>query len=168
MGILDKLKIKKSADKKSVVKKEKKPKAAEPEQKREAVVTPDGRLVSAPKKGEAKAKKAKPKKEDTGEAYRILMKPLITEKGSSLGAYNQYVFETDDGLVKIGPGKGFDNDVAAQLAPGVVYAITFLGKVTTNRGRTVNKYNVEEIGKAEYTETEPEKPAKSGKAVDAK
>jgi len=90
MGILDKLKVKKSAVKKPKEEK-KKPEPKEAEAK-EAVVTPDGKLVAAPKKTETKTKKIKPKKEDTGEAYRVLIKPLISEKGSFLGQYNQYIF----------------------------------------------------------------------------
>jgi len=99
MGIFDKLKKKqddKASAKKPVEKKKKAP--AKPEGKdeeRETVMTPDGKLVSAPKKESAKQtkKKAKQKLEDTGEAYRVLIRPLVTEKGSSLGMYNQYVFE---------------------------------------------------------------------------
>jgi len=90
MGLLDKLKRKKTT--------EKEPKAAKKETRpakeieKQAVVTPDGKLVSAPKKSATKVKKAKPKKEDTGQAYRVLIKPLITEKGSYLSGYSQYIF----------------------------------------------------------------------------
>jgi len=91
MGLFDKLKKKnkvekKPAEKKSVVKDVK-------EEKKETAVTPDGRLVTTTKKDTKKEKKTKTKKEDTGDAYRILIKPLISEKGSWLGAYNQYLFE---------------------------------------------------------------------------
>ena len=89
----------------------------------------------------------------------------VSEKSKG---YNQYVFGTDEGLVKIGPGSGFDSDVAEQLDPGVVYAIEWLGKVDISGGRTVNKYNVEELGMDEYDEGEPSKPAKDGKKVDQK
>lgn len=105
MGFLDKLKIKKSGDKKKAAGQEKvkasDKKADKTGEKKEAVVTPDGRLVNVPKKGEAKPKKAKPKKEDTGEAYRVLIKPLITEKASSLGMFNKYIFEVAPHTSKI-------------------------------------------------------------------
>ena len=90
MGILDKLKKKKKIVSKEDVKKDKK--KEEKEVKYEQVVTPDGQLVSKAKKV-AKEKKVKIKKEDTKDAYRVLIRPLITEKSSSLGVYNQYVFE---------------------------------------------------------------------------
>lgn len=90
MGLLDKLKRKKTTTTKpkAVTEKPKPDKEVE----KQAVVTADGKLVAAPKKTETKAKKVKPKKEDTGEAYRVLIKPLITEKGSFIGQYNQYTF----------------------------------------------------------------------------
>jgi large subunit ribosomal protein L23 len=62
------------------------------EVKEEKVLTPDGRLVTTTKKVDAKPKKAKIVKEDTGDAYRVLRHPLITEKGSWLGAANKYAF----------------------------------------------------------------------------
>jgi len=99
MGIFDKLKRKKddkASAKKPVEKKKKAPvKPQVQDEERETVMTSDGKLMSAPKKEPVKQpkKKAKQKLEDTGEAYRVLIRPLITEKGSSLGMYNQYVFE---------------------------------------------------------------------------
>jgi len=93
MGIFDRFKKVKKEEKKAlkkpIVKAEKK--IEKEEAKREKIVTPDGKLMTVPKK-EMKAKKEKPKKEDTGDAYRVLIRPLITEKASSLGIYNQYVF----------------------------------------------------------------------------
>ncbi len=108
MGLLDK--FKKKSDKPSV-KDEKSPKkveekkavkkesAEQEEVKTEAVVTPDGQLVNAPKK-ETK-KKVKSKKEDTGEAHRVLIRPLISEKNSSLSIFNKYVFEVSTRTNKI-------------------------------------------------------------------
>jgi len=110
MGLLDKLKIKRFGGKKKeerqekikVDKKSASAKAsADKKERQETVVTPDGRLVNVQKKGEAKPKKVKPKKDDTGDAYRVLIKPLITEKGSSLGIFNKYIFEVASHTSKI-------------------------------------------------------------------
>lgn len=96
MGILDKFKKKKGtaapADKELAVTPAMSKEAAT---EKEAVMTPDGKLVTVEKKKTDKKKetKAKPKKEETGEAYHVLVKPLVTEKGSWLGANNQYLFE---------------------------------------------------------------------------
>ncbi|MFA5188597.1 MAG: 50S ribosomal protein L23 [Patescibacteria group bacterium] len=46
-----------------------------------------------------KGKKAK--KEETKEAYRILIKPLVTEKATNLVAKNQYTFMVANGANKI-------------------------------------------------------------------
>ncbi|NQU83160.1 MAG: 50S ribosomal protein L23 [Parcubacteria group bacterium] len=46
--------------------------------------------------GSKKIEKAKPtkrKKENTGDAFRILIRPIISEKVTKLGEINQYVFE---------------------------------------------------------------------------
>jgi len=96
MGILDKFTKKKSDDKE----KDKKKVSSKPakidmskEEGTESVLTPDGKLVNVAKKDTKKPKKSKGKKENTGNAYKVIMKPLITEKGSYLGANNQYLFE---------------------------------------------------------------------------
>ncbi|MFA6098790.1 MAG: 50S ribosomal protein L23 [Patescibacteria group bacterium] len=97
MGILDKFKRKKPAEqKKPEEKKYPKKESVKEESKEvvsETVVTPDGRMATVQKKADKKTRKSKQKKEDTGKAYQILIKPLITEKGSSLGINHQYVFE---------------------------------------------------------------------------
>lgn len=100
MGIFDRFRKTKKKEEKEVKEKPKVKAEKKEEIKQQAVMTPDGRLVSVPKK-EEKAKKIKIKKEDTGNAYRVLVKPRITEKGSSLGVYNQYVFEVADQTNKI-------------------------------------------------------------------
>jgi len=55
---------------------------------------PSGKGVKEklPQKPSGKEKAKKAKKEDTGDAYRILVKPLLTEKATDLGAYGQYIF----------------------------------------------------------------------------
>lgn len=50
-------------------------------------------------KAKAEAKTEEPKKEvayvarDTGSAYRVLVRPIVTEKTTMLGKVNQYAFE---------------------------------------------------------------------------
>ncbi len=101
MGLLDVFKKKETSaktpqkkettSKLSKVEKKEQPKTVT-ETKRQMVVTPDGKLVETTKKAEVKSKKAKQKKEETGDAYKVLTHPLITEKGSYLSSANQYVF----------------------------------------------------------------------------
>lgn len=64
----------------------------------------DAKKSNAPKteKPKADAKADEPKKEaakaavlpsTTGDAYRVLVRPIVTEKSTALGKENQYVFE---------------------------------------------------------------------------
>lgn len=66
--------------------------------------------------------------------------------------YNQYVFDTDEGLVKLSLGKATDNEVGQSFREGVIYGITFQGKEKIAGGRTVNKFLVEEVGGVEAEE----------------
>lgn len=70
----------------------------------------------------------------------------MVESSAGGGQYYQYVFETDTGNVKFHMGRASDNDVGAVLTPGVIYAVTYLGKEEISGGRRVNKFNVEELG----------------------
>ncbi len=107
MGIFDSFKRKKTdkpAEKIDAKKPEKvdfAKKSKELDEHARAVVAPDGRLVNAPKKDASRQKKVKPKKEDTGNAFHVLVRPLITEKGSFLGTYNQYLFAVASDANKI-------------------------------------------------------------------
>lgn len=91
MGIFDRFK-KKKEDKDKKLAKPAKTTEVEKEIKYESKLTPEGKLVKVAKKEKREAKVAKPKKEDTGEAWRILLKPLYTEKITGLGILNQYAF----------------------------------------------------------------------------
>jgi hypothetical protein len=71
--------------------------------------------------------------------------------------YNQYIFETDNGLIKFALGRSADSEVTPVLAKGVVYAITYQGKERISGGRQVNRFEIGEIGVADMVdETEGE------------
>jgi len=70
--------------------------------------------------------------------------------------YNQYIFETDRGLVKFSMGRAADSEFTPQLAKGVVYAVTYLGKEKIAGGRSVNRFSVEEIGVADMVDNTEE------------
>lgn len=99
MGILDKfLKNKKTEDKGKKVRLEAKDAVKEPALKAKTEKTEKASTLKAkaeivsPETGkEVKAKKAK--KDDTGLAYKILVKPLITEKATNLVSLNKYAFK---------------------------------------------------------------------------
>jgi len=72
--------------------------------------------------------------------------------------YNQYIFETDKGLVKFSLGSAADNEIAAIFAPGVIYHIEYAGKEEIGGGRQVNKFTIVELGVADFTPIPEQKP----------
>jgi len=70
---------------------------AELKDKSETPAKPSFISASADKKATAGQEIKKPvtavKKDDTKDAYKVLIRPLITEKGTYLGAQNKYIFE---------------------------------------------------------------------------
>jgi len=107
MGLFDRFKKKKEEEKtKKDIKTPAKGKAVRKEKKKESRLFDPSKVPSSKeekqkstkevkdtKKPAGKEKPKKVKKEDTGEAYRILSKPLLTEKATNLGAYGKYIFE---------------------------------------------------------------------------
>ena len=61
------------------------------------------------------------------------------------GSYKQYLFDTDDGVVKLQLGAATDADVAPQMALGAVYWLTFEGVEKLSGGRFINKIAVREL-----------------------
>jgi len=89
MGILDKFKNNQPAkgktdarSRKNAVAKDKDLTLAELQEAKEKNVSENATVV-----------KSKKLNENTGQAYRVLLKPLITEKGTYLAEHNKYLFE---------------------------------------------------------------------------
>lgn len=74
---------------------------------------------------------------------------VLVESGLSTGTYNQYVVDTDEGMVKFHLGQSTDKEIAGSLKIGHVFAFTFIEVIKVSRGRTVNKYKVEYVGPGE-------------------
>jgi len=81
---------------------------------------------------------------DTVIGAYINQNPVQSRLGGT--EYNQYIFETDAGLVKFALGRSADSEFASMFGKGVVYAITYKGKEKISGGRQVNRFMVEEIG----------------------
>lgn len=101
MGIFDTFKSKKSAKTPETKKHAAPAKQAKSEVKEETVLTPDGKLTTVAKRADSKSKAPKVKKEDTGQAYHVLIRAHITEKASYLAGANQYVFDVEPHANKI-------------------------------------------------------------------
>jgi large subunit ribosomal protein L23 len=71
-----------------------------------------------------------------GNAYRILVKPLITEKATEIGALNKYVFEVDKGANKIEIAKAIEEVYGVK--PLDINIIRMKGK-KVRYGRTLGK-----------------------------
>ncbi len=112
MSFLDKFKKKQkqeSADKKEV-KKEPEKKVKEKETEYETLkAKTEGDLPVKPVKSKEVKTPAKSKKEDTAEAYKILIKPLVTEKATDLANFNKYCFEVAKNANKIEIQKAIKN-----------------------------------------------------------
>ena len=79
--------------------------------------------------------------------------------------YNQYIFETDDGLIKFSLGRSADSELTPQLVTGIVYAITFQGKEGIAGGRSVNRFLLEEVGIADQVDETESNRNKDGSAI---
>ena len=82
--------------------------------------------------------------------------------------YNQYIFDTDEGLVKFALGTASDNELSASFERGMIYAITFQGQDEIAGGRKVNKFQVEELGVSEAFEEELKFEEDDSEKVDKK
>ncbi len=90
--------------------------------------------------GEAKpqtaAGNAAAEKKSTSRAYRILLKPLVTEKATVLGAENKYLFAVEPRANKIEIAKAIREVYGVK--PAAVNIVKVLGKKTRS-GRTIGK-----------------------------
>jgi len=89
---------------------------------------------------------------------------------SSLGGgeYYQYLFETDDGLIKFALGKSGDGEIGAVLREGGIYRIEFKGQEDLTGGRRVNKFECLEIGFQDVIVPTPNINKENGKQDDKK
>jgi hypothetical protein len=67
------------------------------------------------------------------------------QSGLTEGHYNQYLFETDDGLVKCAVGAATDKEAGSMMVIGRVYSVEYRGKEKISGGRSVNKFKITEI-----------------------
>lgn len=82
------------------------------------------------------AKKEAAKKRLSPLAYRLLIKPLVTEKATNLSAHNQYVFEVEKGANKIEVAKAIESVYG--IKPESVNMVNMKGK-RVQRGRVAGK-----------------------------
>lgn len=69
--------------------------------------------------------------------------PVMSSVGE--GQYYQYLFDTDDGLVKFHLGTATDHEAGEIMKAGSVYHIQYLGKEKLAGNKSVNKFHIEEV-----------------------
>ena len=105
MGFFDRFKKSKEEKKQVIQKKE-----TGVEKKKEATtLKPKAEAGAAALKEKTVAKPARARKDDTKNAYRVLVGPVVTEKATNLVAENKYVFEVAKDANKIEVKKAVKN-----------------------------------------------------------
>jgi len=81
------------------------------------------------------------------------------------GVYNQYLFDTDDGLIKFALGAAVDSEAHEYFERGCVYAITYQGKErSVASGNEFKNFTIEEVGAVEELAANPDKAEGHGQA----
>ena len=81
-----------------------------------------------------------------GDGFAGKLRSVSTvQSGLGKGEYCQYLFDTDEGLVKCAFGAATDKELSAFFEPGRVFSVEFLGKIKISGGRSVNKFKILEI-----------------------
>ena len=84
--------------------------------------------------------------EKKGDSIIGMLKGFSEVQGSiGEGMYNQYLFDTDGGLIKCAFGAATDREAASQMAVNEVYHIVFQGKVKIKGNRSINKFKIVHI-----------------------
>lgn len=73
----------------------------------------------------------------------ISKSPVTSSLGK--GEYNQYLFKTDEGMVKFALGSSNDNEIGAIMKKGLLYRVIYKGKEDLQNGRRVNRFECEHI-----------------------
>jgi len=76
--------------------------------------------------------------------------PVTSSLGG--GEYYQYLFDSDDGLIKVALGQACDKEAGKLMEEGKVYKIEYLGQVKISGGRKVNKYDIAIIDETSLSE----------------
>ena len=60
-------------------------------------------------------------------------------------SYNQYLFDTDDGLVKCAVGAATDAEAGALMGIGGIYSVIYEGQEKLKGGRSINRFKITEL-----------------------
>jgi large subunit ribosomal protein L23 len=138
MGIFSKKKDaqEKIEKEKSDIKSKKTEKSVKVDNDKTEKSTKDSKKVKTDEKKITKDTSKEETVKKNGNAYKVLVKPLITEKATEIGAFNKYVFEVDKNANKIEIAKAI-NEVYG-VKPLDINIIRMKGK-KVRYGRTLGK-----------------------------
>jgi len=84
--------------------------------------------------------------ENEGQVIVGELKGVVSIKSNkNEGIYNQYMFDTDDGLLKFHLGMVTDGEAGSVMEVGGIYHIEYQGQIKIGGGKNVNKFHVERI-----------------------
>ena len=84
--------------------------------------------------------------ETEGQKVIGMLKGKVSIKSNkNEGIYNQYMFDTDDGLIKFHLGMVTDGEAGSVMEVGGIYYIEYQGQIKIGGGKNVNKFHVERI-----------------------
>ena len=71
----------------------------------------------------------------------------MNEVSGHLGgkSYKQYLFDTDDGLVKCALGSATDAEAGALMSLGGIYSVVYDGQEKLKGGRSINRFTITEL-----------------------
>ena len=141
MGFLNKIikKTEKSLGKKAKSQEVKEEKGQEKKELTIAEIQSRGEEKSV-KDGSKKSVKALVIKDDTKDAYRVLIKPMVTEKGTYLASQNKYLFEVARSANKISIKKAIK--ALYGVTPQSINVVSLTGKKVRygkSKGRTKDR-----------------------------
>lgn len=67
------------------------------------------------------------------------------QSSQNQGTYNQYIFDTDIGLVKFHLGKATDQEAGRLFQENEIYKIEYKGSQKLHGGKSVNKFDIQHI-----------------------
>jgi hypothetical protein len=76
----------------------------------------------------------------------FMSKDLIKSTKRELPDFYTYTFVTDEGPFAVLFSTAFDKSAGADLQEGVLYSVTYKGKVNLSKGRTMHVYVVKSYG----------------------
>ena len=74
-----------------------------------------------------------------------LLSTEMVQSQTNPGQFRVYMFDTDDGIIKVSFGASVDTNVYPLMKIGDIYRIEYTGKLDIGHGHTMNTYDIRKI-----------------------